>query len=352
MRRIVLALALACASFGCQPDFPDRASSIGQGVRVLAIQSEPPEVKPDTEVQYTALVVDPSGTRPDLAGMWAFCTEPKPLSELNDVGFDCFSAVAVDASAPLGTGNAITATVPRNACREFGSDVPDPKPGEPPGRPADPDSTGGYYQPVRLLVPNGSGNAIASGTSRLQCNLPGATREVAEAFTKRYRANANPTLADVVALVPDPKQMVAEGDASKTPPLVVRAGGALYLRASWPICPATPACGDGICGADEDVKSCADDCTTPKGCGGAEDYLSYDLGTRTLLPRREAMRVSWFASAGSFAEDRTGRGESDRTNSADNTWTAPKSTGRVHLWVVLRDSRGGVAWRSFVVDVS
>jgi hypothetical protein len=35
----------------------------------------------------------------------------------------------------------------------------------------------------------------------------------------------------------------------------------------------------------------------------------------------------------------------------DNAWTAPKDPAMVTMWVVLRDSRGGVDWRQFTVMV-
>jgi hypothetical protein len=63
------------------------------------------------------------------------------------------------------------------------------------------------------------------------------------------------------------------------------------------------------------------------------------------------MRVSWFATAGSFSDDRTGREEHDLATFSDVQWTAPSTPGVVHLWVVLRDARGGVDWSSFDVTV-
>lgn len=59
-----------------------------------------------------------------------------------------------------------------------------------------------------------------------------------------------------------------------------------------------------------------------------------------------AMRVSWFATGGTFDADKTGRAEDDPATTSDNLWTAP-SPGVVHLWIVLRDSRGGVDWASY-----
>jgi len=60
------------------------------------------------------------------------------------------------------------------------------------------------------------------------------------------------------------------------------------------------------------------------------------------------MRVSWFATGGSFDVDHTGRLESEfAQTTSDDTWTAPKDPGPVFMWVVLRDDRGGVDWQEF-----
>jgi hypothetical protein len=88
------------------------------------------------------------------------------------------------------------------------------------------------------------------------------------------------------------------------------------------------------------------------GCPGPEPYVSFDLSSRTLTSRREAMRVSWYATAGAFADDRTGRTEQEASlASTDNTWTAPSDTRAVTLWVVVRDSRGGLGWKSYRITV-
>lgn len=84
----------------------------------------------------------------------------------------------------------------------------------------------------------------------------------------------------------------------------------------------------------------------------AEPYVYFDPVTRGLVDRHESMRVAWFATGGSFDADRTGRDEDEHaTPSSDDVWTAPDAAGTVHLWVVLRDARGGIDWKAFVVDV-
>lgn len=111
-------------------------------------------------------------------------------------------------------------------------------------------------------------------------------------------------------------------------------------------------CGDGLCGIDETRQSCSEDCTDPlpPGCAGAERYVAFDPESRTIVSRREAITISWYSNAGKYANERTGTAESDTANLSSNVWTAPGS-GESTLWVVIRDSRGGVGFQEYRVQV-
>jgi hypothetical protein len=88
-------------------------------------------------------------------------------------------------------------------------------------------------------------------------------------------------------------------------------------------------------------------CDAGLGCGGSESYLWFNPEKRTLETRREAIRISWFVTAGDLDADRTGRSESEADkNTSQNGWTAPNEAGVVSVWVVARDDRGGVGWRA------
>jgi hypothetical protein len=65
------------------------------------------------------------------------------------------------------------------------------------------------------------------------------------------------------------------------------------------------------------------------------------------------MRLAWFATSGEFDHDRTGRAETEMETTSDNTWTAPTVTEAtpVHLWLLLRDSRGGVDFAGYHLTV-
>jgi hypothetical protein len=346
-----LCAAALVFTVGCQPDFPDRSSAVTD-TRILAVRSDPAEAKPGAAVSFKALVVSPNGVMADAKIDWAFCSLQHAISDENDIASSCFVLksdylVSLGAAAPTAKGK-----LPANGCRQFGPDLPEALPGQPPGRPTDPDPTGGYYQPVRLILPDGAGFVLGAGTTRLECGLPGATVDALVAFKKSYRANENPTFASVVALGSPPRPLTE--DDGKTKPLVVGRGEVLHLEAAWPACPAVGAavCGDMICDASEDAMGCPADCkTAPKGCTGAENYIAFDLTTRDVAQRHEAVSVAWAATGGSFTSDTTGRDENEMANTADNDWTAPSTPGDVLLWTVIHDNRGGVDWRTYRVTV-
>jgi hypothetical protein len=251
-----------------------------------------------------------------------------------------------DSLVEIGAGAQVAGAIPDVACRQFGPETPEAMMGQPAGRPVDPDPTGGYYQPLRLFVTTPGGDVTAIAETRLACGLASASPDQEAEFNARYRANANPvvdalSIAGGAALVPHTGGMTNG----------VNAGQKLALHVAWAACPLVDACGDGVCGPDETLASCAADCMHPKGCTGAERYVTFDLGSQTVVDQREGIHVAWFATGGSFDVDTTGRDGSDATSSSDDGWLAPSGPATVHLWVVLHDDRGGVGWASYVLDV-
>ena len=363
--RMAGAFLLVPCVFACTPAFSDRSSSV-VGPRVLAIRSEPAETLPGNDVAYRILVVDDQGTVDSPRAKWTYCTQPKSTNELNDVATACFGSGAVDTDGgtsiivPFGSGVSPMGKLPVTGCAQFGPDVPHPAGGtsvdasgnavnQTQGRPTDADSTGGYYQPLILQVSADGAQIPTLGETRITCGLAGSTNEQFADYHARTKVNENPQLASVTS--PTLGDQALSAVDAKTP-LAFDASKTFTLRASWPSCPAEPSCGDGICSPGEAVQDCPDDCTTPKGCAGSEPFAYLDPRSHVLVSRHESMRVSWFATGGSFDTDHTGRVESEFTQStSDNTWTAPKDPGPVFMWVVLRDDRGGVDWQSFRVDV-
>lgn len=348
--RRALALGLALAAGACRPDF-DRGPSFIEGPRVLALRSTPPEAKPGEPVAFSALLVDPSGTRADVRAEWAFCNERKPLTELGPVAPACLAPFG-PGLAPFGAGASAAGALPAEGCGLFGPDPPAPKAGEPAGRPVDPDPSGGYFQPWRLLYGvDGGRPRYALGGTRLACSLAGVTQEVAAEFGRRYRRNENPALASLRALAPNGDALELAPDGAAPPPRLAP-GARVRLVAAWPACPAVDACGDAVCGLDETAADCPADCAGPAGCGGAERFLALDPLTRALAERREALRVAWFSPAGRFDDDATGEGgEGAGPDESSNGWLLPDAPGPVPLWVVVRDDRGGVAFGSYRLEI-
>lgn len=191
----------AASLLGCAPELALPSGAITEPT-IVAVVAEPAEVAPGEAATYRAYLMTPAGlaaTAADLA--WAYCTAPKPPLEDNAVPRSCLyidseGVRSGDARAAMGEGLAVAATVPVDACRLFGPDVP-------PGglRPRDPDATGGFYQPV-LVAPASS--LPAAYAHRIRCGLPTAPPAIDRAFRASYVANANPVVhaLDVRALGP------------------------------------------------------------------------------------------------------------------------------------------------------
>jgi hypothetical protein len=291
MTRRALLIALALVGCAACDDGLDQRLAIVREPRVLAVIADPAEAKPGAQVTYDAVLAGPDGPIAS-APRWAYCLAPKPPTEDNAVSDGCLSD---DQLQDLGTAPTVTAALPGDGCLRFGPDTP-------PGgfRPRDADPTGGYYQPIRIDVPSDPEGLLAFGLSRITCKLPTAPPDLARDYDLRYVANANPTL-DSIAI----DRVPADTDFT--------------LVAAWP-------------------------------AEAAESYLYFDPLSQTLIERREAMRVSWFATAGALAVDASAVGEDDFVTSVSTVWHTP-TAGSAFLWFVLRDSRGGIATRTIEVRV-
>lgn len=344
--------AASGALTGCAPDFDVRLSLVDEP-RVLAIAAIPAEEAPTKEVAFELLFATPDGAAPPSFD-WAFCVERKPLSEPGAVSPDCLRPTD-GALVPLGEGTSVTGTIPDDTCRVFGPDPPESTGIEPAGRAADPDLSGGYYQPVRVRAATAAGDSYVTGAVRIACGLPGATPEQALEMTRRYRRNERPALSALTLVRAGAEEPISPDEPGEPgePEIEVAPGETLVWRAAWDTCPTAPTCGDGVCGLDEDLTGCADDCTAPAGCSGSEQYVFFDPEQRVLRERREAIQISWYSTAGTFAFDRTGRPEDEAAQTtAENEWTAPDEEGEVTLWVVIRDDRGGTGWERYRLRVA
>jgi hypothetical protein len=277
---------LAVVLAACDEGLDQRLAIIDEP-RVLAVVGEPAEAKPGTEVAYRAVIADPEGPVASTP-RWSYCLSPKPPTEDNAVPAPC---VRGEELAELGTSLEVTGELPVEGCLRYGPETP---PGE--FRPRDADPTGGYYQPIRVDVDG----LLAFGLTRITCKLPSAPADLARRYDLEYVANTNPTL-DPIAIA------------------TVPANSEVTLTASWP-------------------------------AAAVETYLFFDRLAQDLIARREAMRVSWFATGGELAADASLVDEADPATSVSTIWRTP-AAGTFHLWFVLRDSRGGLAVQDVAVTV-
>jgi hypothetical protein len=307
---LLLPALLPTLLIGCKPDF-GQPPSLVSGARLLAIKGEPAEVHPGDPVVLTALSVTAMGTDQQPSYDWALCLIPKPLDENNVVAGGCLSDG--DGIMTLQSGTSSSAIVPLNACALFGPDPPPQMPGMPPLRPRDPDVSGGYYQPVRTRLSGLQG----FGLERITCDLAQAGAAIAVQFAMQYKANTNPKISTVTADFSGQTVTAVPAGAMVSVPH----GAQVDFNAAWTM--------DSV-----------------------ESYPVYDIVQQQLITHRESLRVSWFATDGSFVHDTTGRDETEMETSTDNVWTAPSMVETVHVWAVLRDSRGGVDWTAFDVQVT
>lgn len=355
--RLLNACAVAgawVALAGCAPDL-DVPTWRVESARILAVRAEPAEPKPGQVAQLTALVATPGGTELVPALHWRACTVRPALAELAPIAAACLSESAT-ALTELGAGAAAKLAVTSKSCSQFGPIAPVAEAGQPAGRPADPDATGGYYAPVRVDGPLADSDTTLARV-RLACGLAGATQAQTVEFTQRYRPNTAPQLEKLTI---ERSSGSTDLTGSGAWQIAVQPGERLALTGHWPDCSATT-CGDGRCDIDEtalpasqapQLQSCPADCGKPQGCLGAERYLTLEPLSHELVAQREAIRVAWFATAGQLSEAHTGRTPQDLARFSGNTWTAPATPGVVWLWLVVRDDRGGVNWRELKVEVA
>jgi len=336
MQQRIALLAFAVSVLGCVPELDSDEATVREP-RVLAIMADPAEAAPGKQVRYRALVADASGTREDLAPTWFHCLAQRPLAELGPVSRDCLSAERGRLRA-LGQGLGLEASLPADACALFGPNPPLPVGDEPPGRPVDADESGGYKLPVVVGLDSGRGVSAGLYEQRISCGLAGVAPAVSLDYSLRYHANENPELRELrVRRADGSLETVAAGQA-----IAVGPSERVELEAVWPDCPASDTCGDAVCGADESRLTCAADCEPMRGCAGAERYLYFDSQRDALVARREALRLAWYTTAGSFDEERTGAAADELRSTSTNGFRAAEQPTAGTLWLVIRDSRGGV----------
>jgi hypothetical protein len=283
MRRYgLLVLCLA----GCRGTF-DPASYL-TGLRVIDVVAKAPEIAPGETTTLTATTFPQNGPTLD----WAVCLIP-PVTTLGQaINPDCIQTDQAADLILLGNGPSVNVTMPRLQAA---------KPNALPPLLGVPDASDGGYVPVRLRVT--SDGSTVTAFYRLRYYIAALN-----GIANPNRSNQNPQLAGVFRVTPGVDAGAGEMvDLSMSPPLV-HANDAITLRAT--------------------VTS-----------DSAETYQVLDLQAIALRSVTETMRISWFATAGTFDNDVTGPASPNTTLTLDKH--LPPANGNIDIWVVVHDDRGG-----------
>jgi hypothetical protein len=255
-------------------------------VRLLGVRAEPPDVPPNQSTVLTAFSVDAANQPVEID--WSRCDKRPPVGSTSAVDPACLDAPPQPYLASIGTGTAVTMTMPSVPLDVLGL----------------PDTTGGFYVPVvlRLHVADRSAN----GVERVRINLG-------------LPPNHNPAFAGIFFVPPS-------ADGAATEPLLidemspprVKLGQDVTLRATF----------------------------VP---GSAESYLVFDGDPRMgALPRNtvEVLRVNWYSTAGELSEEVTDEELPDTVLRMKRyvPVSVPPEGSLVEVYAVGRDGRGGTVF--------
>jgi hypothetical protein len=358
MKKTLLLLAAALALAGCNPEF-DPASQV-EGMRVLAVKAEPPEIAPhgDPDALHTAaltsLVLRPdwvttTATRQTTI-LYLACVpvpgDPAPspcvgLASLRDPTAEL--AAAAQASCALDPEPPSTTRPPRIAfagaevCDRFGCDaaalpgggaLPAPALAVPERygelfaelRDDAPERVLGVEAQVLAFALDASVEELAEG-AEAGCPLSGIAARLSQLWSEREHVLSVKRVQIRGPLAPDPT------NENPTVPRIEARGAEVD-----PL-PATPTVAGG---AVPLVPLAAPD-------ADSQLYTELDVAGTPIASAREELVYSWFSTAGELEELHTRGAEAEE-------WTV--GAGRALVAVVVRDLRGGVAWAVHEVEVA
>lgn len=340
--RVALTLALLGFVACTDDDFPVYEEI--EGLRVLAIQADPPAIAPGESTTLRALVFDDGGDLDDVEYTWSWC----PFREPAEAGAEC-------------------AVTEQQLADEFG--LPDVS--YELGEAETAELT--HTVPVALL------EAVCGGADEDEAEQAGELGFLIDCD------QGFPVSVELIATRDDTtirsiKEVRLLFDDSAPPETNPRIDGITH---SWvPTGVDRDACADAIAGDICGIENVEDfdprDLDPIEGDGSTELRLgeSYVLfadvpedATEVFIKppegfdeepeeKRENLTISWFVSSGSLDEETSGftDGVTELENIRDNIWDLPKrgdeEESEAWLYLVIRDERGGTGWleRRVVLD--
>jgi hypothetical protein len=347
---VLLLLAAACES---EPTGP----SLVQDLRVLAIKAEPPELLFDRgtdasgattvsaagPVRFEALVMDPRGT--PMSYEWSFC----PLDSNQTCGDfavrrDHAAAAdrpVLDAARAQATAGEVSPPDGGMGAVALGTFVADVSPALFSYHLADSGLGMGNGAWVSAVLALGSAGERLDAQKRLVLNARDLSQWNPELAAAGWQICPPAPQAQPAGCLP-----LAPRTANRNPVIEgVEVAHHWRLAGDSGFTAVDPAAGPIVVAPGEVIR------LRPRlAADSAERYqeLSSNLQNNRLevIERSEEPIVSWFATAGELAEDQTAP---QLSKNLDNSFTAPEvppaaGGGRVVVFMVVRDQRGGAGW--------
>jgi len=279
-----------------------------EGLRVLAIRAEPPDLAPGEQTALTALVVDPRSPTRESTLLWLSC-DPDPLAldqptcaqfaTLQEADELVAGATLPEGVKPLGLGATVLYQAPADVFGHLAAD--------------DLRRRRGVIAMVVLV-------AVAEAPP---AGIP--TEDDVKALLKRVQDQ----LVDSVLAVK--RLRISEDQPLNLNPQIqgIRFGEELWGPGVHPI-KLRP-------GTTADVVGVAVD-------GSAQHFVQIDPDGQSI-EKDEKLFFSWFSTAGSFEASRSEEGLAYQTFTPPNLFDAMPPDRSATLWVVMRDGRGGVDWQ-------
>jgi hypothetical protein len=311
----VVAIALVAGTAGCSEDFAPFTRL--ESLRILGVQSDPPTPATDETATLKALVYAPPGAAVR-SYAWSWCPFPGPASD----GYRCLVDEEMLAQLPGGTG-VPSFDLGTDATASFTNSI-DPAlltavcGGMLPGQPERLNCTNGFPIQIALTIDNGVEEVKAVSTVRLRFT-PTATLD--PPIYGLEAGNQIPTIDALTALLPGSSGDITDAAETTLP----RNVGTTILA------------------------------TVDRAAVESYDSADDDGNPATLTER---LFLTWYVETGELDNNRTSFVSDEQAPFADlqhNIWTPDlredyrPSTS--HLYVVIHDNRGGVSWRSGIVNL-
>ncbi len=345
MKRLLPTAAIAIALAGCNAEMESR--SMVSKFRILAVRAEPAELVADTPVEVTALFAVPRGeSSPPLAldAQVAFITL-NPLADLTAVtdvaDLLTIRLVAVDESGEARTGGddlSFTQNLLDKMTLLFGDQLP-----------------------VYLLACNGGTidiGILQEAMREVLATMDTSSLAILETACTGDGAVPIVSFKQIPIFRPADEEDPPVTGPNTNPSLFLLGIDGLFETAQ----PFSPIVCEGADGCREPVEFQVE--------LTAESFEYYRDWSGALRSELETMYLSFFADGGEFgnARIRSDHAQAAQEIAADGRiaeeveffadphlftveWLPPREGGRVHLWIVAHDLRGGAGWAQYDLDV-